>query len=1068
MSVTVIPTKIIVPKRPSGIVHRPRLIDFLHENLERKLMLVTAPAGYGKTTLLIDFASDVDLPVCWLTLDEGDRDLSTFLTYLVASIRQKFADFGRRSLPLAEHGVPSARAAAAALVADISDDVPEYFVLVLDDWHFVNDEAAIRDLVDHLLRYLPEQAHVIVAGRTLLRGPLIRLAAQGAVAGIGPNDLRFKPDEVREVLASRYNLSITPEQATRLADEAEGWITAILLTSPSLWQNLLAGLVHMRDLSGTLYEYLAGEVFDRLEPPLRRFLLVSSVPNQFTAALCDELRTLDDSALWIEQAEARNLFLIRIEVDGDRWYHFHHLFRDFLLSRLKHDDPAEFVRLQLRAGDLFARRQQPEEAIEHYLAAHTLDRAVQLMDANARRLFISGRRQTLHRWVEALPSEFRVSAPDLILYEGQALIERGQLTQALPMLLDAQAGFHAHAQVAGEIRAILPQGWVAYAFGKYQDALRVGQSVLQQLEAAELSEQVSRAEALRLIGDSYLGLGQLQTAEDYLAQALVIYRHTESDDRHAYSLGRALQDLAHVLRTAGRLEEAATLQAESLTRWRQIGNPGPLARCLNNMGYDRYVVGDYEGALQLYAEALTKAEEAEDRHVTGQVLEGIATAHRDRGEFQQAIEIYNQLFGLANDIGDQALVCWALEGLGRTYRLSDELDRALALFEQAYRMAEREELRWQADLLTASIGIAKVEQGAVAEGQAHLDRAASALRDANSYLELAHVLLWLARAHHLNNQLDLARNDLAEIVRLGSRLGCRPFAMAEGRRALSFLAWGGEQLPTDQRLRSWLDEVRLEAPTPIVTAPQPMVTPHIEVHGFGVGMVSCDGRVLTSTDWGRSALARELFFFMLERAPQRRDEMGVIFWPDVPPGRMISSFHAVKYRVQRALGVEFVIYEDECYRVNPEADIWYDVAEFRRLIESARLRSNGDPERITEWQEAVALYSANYLVDIYSEWTNEPRRVLQPLYFEALCQLIDALLSERQFDAALELGLSGLEFDSYREDLHRTIMLCLAETGRTNEALRHYEYVVKHLETDLHIRPEPETTALAVRIRATR
>ncbi len=197
MAISIIPTKIIIPKRAPGVIRRARLLDYLHENLGRKLMLVTAPAGYGKSTLLVDFANDVDLPVCWYTLDEGDRDPTTFLSYLIAAFRQKFPQFGERSQPLADHGASSAHATAAALVADMVDAIPDYFVLVLDDWHLVSDEAPIIELIDQILRYLPEHAHVIVAGRTLLRGPLVRLAAQGAVAGLGASDLRFNADEVR-------------------------------------------------------------------------------------------------------------------------------------------------------------------------------------------------------------------------------------------------------------------------------------------------------------------------------------------------------------------------------------------------------------------------------------------------------------------------------------------------------------------------------------------------------------------------------------------------------------------------------------------------------------------------------------------------------------------------------------------------------------------------------------------------------------------------------------------------------------------------------------------------------
>ncbi len=317
----------------------------------------------------------VDLPVCWYTLDEGDRDPSDVprlphrcVPAEVSAVWRTFPAAGRARRRLRRTRRPR-RWWPIWWTA-----IPDYFVLVLDDWHLVSDEAPIIELIDQLLRYLPEHAHVIVAGRTLLRGPLVRLAAQGAVAGLGAGDLRFNADEVREVLAAKYRLQITPEQAAQLAEESEGWITAIVLTSQSVWQNFLAGLVRARDSAGTVFEYLAGEVFDRLPQELREFLCDSAILRQFTAELCDEIRQRHDAQDWIEQVEIRNLFLTRIDVDGVTWFRYHHLFRDFLVARFKRDDFDRYTQLQRRAGEWFEARQQPEEAVEHFCQADALER----------------------------------------------------------------------------------------------------------------------------------------------------------------------------------------------------------------------------------------------------------------------------------------------------------------------------------------------------------------------------------------------------------------------------------------------------------------------------------------------------------------------------------------------------------------------------------------------------------------------------------------------------------------------------------------------------------------------
>jgi LuxR family maltose regulon positive regulatory protein len=1064
MAISIIPTKIIIPKRAPGVIRRARLLDYLHENLGRKLMLVTAPAGYGKTTLLVDFAADVDLPVCWYTLDEDDRDPATFLAYLTAAFQHIYPQFGERTQPLIEHGAPSAHAAAAALVADMVSAIPDYFVLVLDDWHLVSDEAPIIELVDQLLRYLPEHAHVIVAGRTLLRGPLVRLAAQGAVAGLGASDLRFNGDEVREVLAAKYRLEITPEQAAQLAEESEGWITAIVLTSQNVWQNFLAGLVRARDSAGTVFEYLAGEVFDRLPRELREFLCDSAILRQFTAALCDEIRQQQDAQDWIDQIEIRNLFLTRIDVVGVTWFRYHHLFRDFLVTRFKRDEPERYMQLQRRAGEWFEQQHQPEEAVEYYCQANALEQAARLMNVSARDLHRAGRLQTLARWVGLLPPAWRSEAPELILYQAQTLSDRGQLQDALHLLHDVQHAFAAQHNELGQARVNLVEGWAYQAVGQLPDALRVGKDAVRRLEAIGTSGQAFYAQAVRLVGCIYNGMGRWQDAESFLTRALNLYRSSPADERRAFNLARTLQDLTNALRPMGRLEEAATLQFEALGLLREIGNPALLAHCLDNVGYDRYVAGDYEGALTMYTEALIKAEEVEDHRLQAFVLDGIAATYRDLGEFDRAMNTYARVFRLTGSIADQFLVSWALDGLGHAHRLAGNLDRALALFEQACNIAAREGLQAQMNLSSASIAIARVEQGE-ASGLHDLDRVCAALRQAGAYLDLARVLLWLAYAQYVTGQIEPAKATLAEMMRQSRRLGCRPFSLAEGRRMQAFLTWAAEQLPGEVQLRSWIAQLAERPVQTLEIGPQAVQMPRLEVRAFGPGQVWREGELLTTAHWGRSANARELFLYLLEHSPSRKEDIGLNFWPDLSVARMTSSFHAAKYRARRALGVEFVVYDDDRYRLNALMLLSYDVAEFRRLIEASRQAAT-DVERAEYLRPAVQIYRGDYLTDVDADWTVATRAELHRQFFEAVGSLVAIALHQHCYDEAIGLCQHGLEIDYFHENLHRALMFSLAATGHATGALRHYEAVAKRLAQELKTLPTAEMTSLAARIRA--
>jgi DNA-binding SARP family transcriptional activator len=600
--------------------------------------------------------------------------------------------------------------------------------------------------------------------------------------------------------------------------------------------------------------------------------------------------------------------------------------------------------------------------------------------------------------------------------------------------------------------------------GRLPDALRVGQDAIQRLEAIGFERQPPYAHAMRLVGCAYSDMGRWQEAESFLSGALALFRNLPADERRSFNLARTLQDLALALHPMGRLEEAAALQSESLELWREIGNPALLAQCLNNVGYDRHIAGDYDGALSMYVEALIKAEEVEDRRLQAMILDGMAAAYRDRGEFDRAMETYARVFNLTASFGDQALVSWALDGLGHTHRLANDLDRALALFEQALSIAARENLQAQVNLTSASIGIARIERGDVS-GVDDLARVCGMLRQTGAHLDLARVLLWLAYAQHGMEDIDQAKESLLEMVRHGRRLGCRPFSLAEGRRLERFLAWGADQLPQEVRLRTWIAQLAESPASAQEIVPPAAHMPQLEVRAFGAGQVWREDKLLTMTDWGRSANARELFFYLLEHSPSRKEDIGLGFWPDLSVARMTSSFHAAKYRARRALGVEFVVFDNDRYRLNPLLPLSYDVAEFRSLIEASR-QAAGDVERAEGLRRAVKLYTADYLTEIDADWAAATRAELHQTFFEALDQLLAILLRQHCYDEAIDLCQHGLHIDYFHENVHRVLMFSLAATGRATSALRHYEIVTKRLTQELKAPPTPEMAFLADLIRA--
>jgi len=368
MNTSMLLTKVLLPQRREDVLTRQRLLDRLYDVVDRKLVLVSAPAGYGKTTLLVDFAQDLEHPVCWYALDRSDHDPRLFLEHLVLSLRHRFPDFGERTRqalaasPDLTHGAPSV---VNALINEVVGVIPRWFVLVLDDYHRLGEAPEVGAILARLLTYQTDQFLLVIASRTVPALPLIiQLTARGEVGGLGQEELRFRADEIQSLLAQNYNLRLPDREAEELAAQSEGWITGLLLTAHTMWRGILESLVRARTSEQPVYDYLAQEVFAYQEPPVQAFLTASSTLQEMSATLCREALGLEEVQHFLTLLEERNLFVTRLEGE---WYRYHHLFQEYLQARLRREEESRWMELHRCAANWFQAHQRPEEAVHHYL-----------------------------------------------------------------------------------------------------------------------------------------------------------------------------------------------------------------------------------------------------------------------------------------------------------------------------------------------------------------------------------------------------------------------------------------------------------------------------------------------------------------------------------------------------------------------------------------------------------------------------------------------------------------------------------------------------------------------------
>jgi len=1050
---TLVRPKLLVPS-PAGLLHRPRVCQTIERGLECKLTLISAPAGYGKTSALVDFAQHSPVPVCWYTADERDRDVGAFVEYLVGAIGERFRGFGQRTrAALASLGGDLFRD-PAGIVGELVNEMLEMdasFVVVVDNYDLLDGAFGIRTFVHRLLEVLPFNCHVMLGSRVLPDIPVTPLVAKRQLVGLTGRDLRFAPQEIRGLL-QLSRIEVSESQAEAIAASSEGWVTGVLLLAGLLREEAKAALLNAERASAETYDYLASEVLTRQPPGIQHFLRTSAVLREMSPRLCREVLQIKKPRALLAELERRNLFVTRFGRGSAATYRYHNLFRDFLHGQLRQRAPARYTALHRRAAKRFERDNDVEKAVYHYLAAGAYPEATALMERVAMEWFWRGRVETLLRWAEELPEEARVQAPRLSLYQGKVLTDRYDYEGARQALAYAEAGFAARRDVARLARVHNQRAVLALFEGRYEDVIAEAQTVLEMLGQDGVA---GRAQAQRLIGRAYVGLGRLAEGVAQLQDALALYRQVGS----LYDVVNLLQDLGTAFVDLGRFDEAVICLNEALAIGRRLGAPTPLAGVLNNLGWLHYGREEYREALALYEEGLAAARRGGDLRWQAYISMGMADLYRDVGAYERAEPLYNAGWQIARE-SEPGLAVYVLAAQADMYRWQGNQARALALLRQARQLAEGKELDFEErGLLPLAEGIALAESGEAEAGLRLLSNAVHFLKQRQAKRELARARFLLAEVHLLAGDKPQAVAELRRAIDLADEIGTHQFAVVEGQHAEDLLTLGiakGMAACRDiaegvQQLRAFgAEQVRGDAGEGEENA-----AGRLEIYALGEGLVIRDGHTVSSAEW-RAAMVKELFFYILLHGPLERDAIGVIFWPDVSTKKMVDSFHTTLYRIRRALGADAVVMDEGQYCLG-DVDYWFDVEEFEALVGRARLLPPHDWQAEDLWRRAVALYQGDFLSEVERVWCVPKREALWEMYVEALTGVGRCHEARREFEGAIGWYRRTLEVDELREDVHRRIMHCYAEAGRRPEALVQYHRCQEVLRRELDIEPSVET-----------
>ena len=441
MASPLLETKVYVPRPRRALVPRPRLHERLDRGAEAKVTLVSAPAGFGKTTLLAQWltASRSDgRSAAWLSLDRGDNRPAAFWAYPIAALRTVAPGVGAEALALLQSPQPPTIDVVLATLLNELNAIPDDLVLVLDDYHVI-DARDVQDGMGFMLDHLPAHVHLVLAGRSDPPVPLSRLRGRGDLAEIRVADLRFTPDEAAAFLNETMGLALSATDVAALETRTEGWIAGLQLAALSMQgRSDVSGFI--RAFAGDdryVLDYLVEEVLQRQPEPVRNFLLHTALLDRLSGPLCDAVTGRDDSTAALEALERGNLFVVALD-DKRHWYRYHHLFADVLRVHLMAEHPDHVSTVRRRASGWYEQNGMPAEAIRHALAAEDFARAADLIELAIPALRRSRQEATIRTWLEVLPDELVRVRPVLNIGLVGALMAAGDFADVERRLREAE------------------------------------------------------------------------------------------------------------------------------------------------------------------------------------------------------------------------------------------------------------------------------------------------------------------------------------------------------------------------------------------------------------------------------------------------------------------------------------------------------------------------------------------------------------------------------------------------------------------------------------------------------
>ncbi len=1091
----VLRTKLLPPRLRRWNLIRKRLSTRLTEAADYRLTLLEAPTGYGKSTLLAGWQAQTQKAFVWYNLGQADADPFSFLLHLIYAFRERFADLGEQTLGLLENewkeaATPPERQTAAhqalrLFINELYERLDSDTFIVFDDFHLIEPYNEVLALAQELVAAAPSYLHIIIATRQRpYFEQLPRWIAQQEVLQIGKEALAFQPDEIAQLFEERYGYALSSVQVARLAFETEGWIIGLQM----IWQNLqaagsdtteenqpldrlLADLPRnsnglMSGLLGGLFDYLAQEVLSRQTADDQRFLLESSCLRPMIGSACDYVLNLPEGQgeVRLRRLSEAGLFIImQGELDA-RIYRYHHLFGEFLYSRLL-AVPNQAGQLHRRAAQFYEQQNQPAEALHHFLAGKDWSNATRLMlDRLGQTLIETGQFERLEHYLMALPEEsgiFQIK-PGLLLLRGDCQRLTSRFDEALQSYRHASEYFQTQADQAGRAWALRGRAQV------YLDTVQPA-AAEEWLEQALAVAQATgyafmQATLLRDLAENKLNRGRPWEAEELHRQARQLLglhgtRETGPEDVRILLRSGRLSEMAEALEYGDSFDDALV---EGKRR------PGRSHReKLLLMALLDAIKGQGAQGILRAEQGIRLARELHTPFTEAVAMQRLGHALTVNGQPAEALEVYHQGQVLGNRLKVRRLQAECLMGLCLLHGRGPQGDLTAArqAGEEGIVVARKAGDEWIEGFLRVSLAAALVEHGEETEAIGVAQTARALLENCGDRFGQLVARLWLALA--AGNQRELSA------IQQESKHNGYDFLLHQPTM------FG----PKSQRLLAIIGSDNSRPPAVNKSSgdfPGKQYPPALRVVTLGsFGVWRPDGSELEPRDWQRDK-ARQLFQVLLTRRDKglSKEQILNILWPDHDQNAAEAGFKVALNALMQALEPTRSSRAQSSYIERTGAgsslayalrlkagQLWLDAVEFEHLaslaVQAEKAGFHQAEVTLGIYDQALKLYQGDFLPGcLYEDWAAPERERLLALFLTTAERVAHLRAARQEWEQCMAACRLILSHDNCWEEAYRLIMLAYWKSHNRAAAVRTYEKCVETLRDELGVTPLPETEQL--------